>query len=219
MSFANLYSQKMYKYLFEGGNYPFTERYYRYLLINFKEQNNQFNFMDILAEALDAKDVILVDNNYFIFYLNEDSVGIKDIFLSLTVDFGIVARAFSSEKTDSSRIKNFHIIYKYYKEFLEKKPYNFTNVTDLILEVIKTDIKKIKELKPAILNNIYEDSQMEKLILSLFNNNLNVTKAAKDVYMHRNTVINKLEYIKSETGFNIQNFNDALCMYWLITIK
>jgi DNA-binding PucR family transcriptional regulator len=37
--------------------------------------------------------------------------------------------------------------------------------------------------------------------------------------MHRNTVINKLEYIKNATGLNIQNFHDALCMYWLITIK
>ncbi|MDD4076531.1 MAG: helix-turn-helix domain-containing protein [Bacilli bacterium] len=209
----------MYKYLFKNSNYPYTERYYRFLLINFKEQNNQFNFMNILAEALDAKDIIVVDHNYFVFYFNEDEIGIKDIFLSLTVDFGIVARAFNSGKTDSRRVNDFHIIYCYYKEFLEKKPYNFTNVTDLILEVIKKDIKKIKELKPAILNDIYEDSQMEKLILSLFNNNLNVTKTAKDVYMHRNTVINKLEYIKSETGLNIQNFNDALCMYWLITIK
>jgi len=219
MSFANFYSPKMYNYLYNNGDYPYRNRYYRFLLINFKDNSNHIKFMEILTELLNSNDAFVIDNDFFIFYFNDYDIEIKDIFLSLSVDFSIVTRAFKSGKTDSNRPNDFHIVYDYYKKFLKKKPFNFYNVTDMIIEVIKTDITKIKKLKPAILNKVYEDSQIEKLILSLFKNNLNVTKTAKDVYMHRNTVINKLEYIKSETGFNIQNFNDALCMYWLITIK
>ena len=60
---------------------------------------------------------------------------------------------------------------------------------------------------------------MEKLILAMFNNNLNVTQTAKAVYMHRNTIINKLEFIRLETGLNLQNFKAATCLYWLMKIK
>jgi len=53
----------------------------------------------------------------------------------------------------------------------------------------------------------------------MFDNNLNVTKTASEVYMHRNTINNKLDYIKKETGMNIQEFKDAVSMYWLIKFK
>ncbi|MDD3106793.1 MAG: helix-turn-helix domain-containing protein [Bacilli bacterium] len=53
----------------------------------------------------------------------------------------------------------------------------------------------------------------------MFEHDLNVSKAAQSVYMHRNTVINKLEFITSETGLNIQNFKHASCMYWLLNVK
>ena len=89
---------------------------------------------------------------------------------------------------------------------------------ELIKEIIRI-FKKLKEIKPAVLNRISEDTQMEKLILAMFENNLNVKRTAETVFMHRNTVIGKLEYIKQETGLNLQKFTDAACLYWLIKAK
>lgn len=209
----------MKKYLFDNGNYPFPNRYYRFILINFKDGNNHRGFLNTLEEAIDAKDELAVGDDYFLFHFNQEQSGIREMFLSLSVDYGIIARAFISGKIDARRVAAFHTVYEFYREFLTKKSYQFADVKDLLLEVIKGDVKRLKELKRPILNDIADDSQMEKLILSFLHNNLNVTKTAKDVYMHRNTVINKLEHIKTETGLNIQNFHDALCMYWLLTVK
>ena len=50
----------------------------------------------------------------------------------------------------------------------------------------------------------------------MFVNNLNVCKTANYVYMHRNTINNKLAVIKEETGLDIQNFQDAVLLYVLI---
>jgi len=209
----------MKNYLFNNGYYPLNNRYYRFILINFKETNNHHNFLNTLSDALDAKDSFVIDDDYLLFYFDQDQDVIKEMFLSLSIDYGIIAKAFDSGKIDSRRVEDFHGLYDFYRDFLAKKTYAFANVNDLILEVIKTDIKKIKNLRRPVLKDICDNSQIEKLILSFLRNNLNVTKTAKEVYMHRNTVINKLEYIKNATGLNIQNFHDALCMYWLITIK
>lgn len=53
----------------------------------------------------------------------------------------------------------------------------------------------------------------------MYKNDLNVSKTASAVYMHRNTVINKLDVIKKTSGLDIQRFYDAIAMYNLIYIK
>ena len=71
-------------------------------------------------------------------------------------------------------------------------------------------------LKPIILNKIYNDNKLYEIINGMFVNNLNVCKTANYVYMHRNTINNKLAVIKEETGLDIQNFQDAVLLYVLI---
>ncbi|HPT89365.1 MAG TPA: helix-turn-helix domain-containing protein [Bacilli bacterium] len=57
---------------------------------------------------------------------------------------------------------------------------------------------------------------MITIIKSLFENNLNITQSSQVVYMHRNTINNKLDMIKRLTGLNIQNFKEAVAMYLLL---
>ncbi|MDD3123823.1 MAG: helix-turn-helix domain-containing protein, partial [Candidatus Izemoplasmatales bacterium] len=114
---------------------------------------------------------------------------------------------------------SFFTVLSLFEKYIARKNYQYYGVSDLILEIVKEDIKELSKYRSVLLNNISEDPQIEKLILSLFDNNLNITKTAKDVYMHRNTINNKLEYITKETGLNIQEFKDALSMYWLINAK
>lgn len=111
-----------------------------------------------------------------------------------------------------------------YNYFKDKKinPNSFLhciNNVNLVLHLVKSNYNEIKEIRPIILNNINDDIQSEKIIESMLKNNLNVSNTAKDLYMHRNTLNYKLDYIRSETGFNIQKFSDAMAMYWLINTK
>ena len=52
-----------------------------------------------------------------------------------------------------------------------------------------------------------------------FKNDLNVSKTAKDLYINRNSLLNKFEIIYKETGFNLQKFNHACAIYLLILYK
>ena len=60
---------------------------------------------------------------------------------------------------------------------------------------------------------------LHRIAYLMYKNDLNVSKTATSVYMHRNTVNNKLEVIKKTSGMDVQKFYDAIAMYTLMYIK
>ena len=48
---------------------------------------------------------------------------------------------------------------------------------------------------------------------------LNLSKAAKEMYIHRNTMIYKLDKLKELSGFDLRSFTDAYILYSLIKNK
>lgn len=54
------------------------------------------------------------------------------------------------------------------------------------------------------------DNEMVNTIEIFFKNDLNISDSAKSLYVHRNTLIYRLDKIKRETGFNIKDFNEAM---------
>ena len=98
---------------------------------------------------------------------------------------------------------------------------------------IKPEIYSIKEmyLEKAIYNlskNYSQELMVEyKDVFKRFNHeliqtleeilkcDLSLTKAAKNLYIHRNTLMYRIEKIKKETGFDIRNFKEATFLYIL----
>lgn len=56
------------------------------------------------------------------------------------------------------------------------------------------------------------DKNDEKTLETFFENNLNIQQAAKAAYIHRNTLIYRLQKIKEKTGYDPKNFHDALTL-------
>lgn len=212
-------SKQMYQYIFANQPYPFKNEYFYFLVLNFDNDDNLIKILEFLEELLIEVVFLQYNNEILVFYFEEMDVEIKDIIQSISDDFSTKLKVFGSGKVSATSADNFKTLYKYYQKFLLSKPYNYASVADLILEIIKNDIKALENIKPIVLNKVHDDSQMERLIWAMFENNLNVTKTATAVYMHRNTIINKLEYLKRETGLNLQNFMDAIGLYWLMRIK
>lgn len=215
----NSRAEKMQQYLFNNQPYPFKEPDYAFFLIRLEDEQSESTVFSFLEELIPEAIPLKIDSDYALFYFTDIDSDFKDMFLSVSDDFAINLKVYASGRISASRPENFHTLYHNVKKLLLNKPFRFASNADLISEVLRTDVRKMKELKVAVLNRINDDSQMEKLILAMFNNNLNVTQTAKDVYMHRNTIINKLEYIRRETGLNLQNFKDATCLYWLFKMK
>ena len=56
-------------------------------------------------------------------------------------------------------------------------------------------------------------SELEQTALVFFDNNLNITETANELFIHRNTLIYRLNKLESITGYDIRKFNDAINYY------
>lgn len=72
------------------------------------------------------------------------------------------------------------------------------------------------QIKKLMLRRFYNDPVMMETIDAYLSCDLNMVNAAKKLYVHRNTLIQRLDKLYQTTGFDIRNFNDALLMYHLI---
>ena len=54
------------------------------------------------------------------------------------------------------------------------------------------------------------DNEMRNTIKALFNNQLNLADTAKELYIHRNTLIYRIDKFQRITGLDLRNFDDAI---------
>ena len=74
----------------------------------------------------------------------------------------------------------------------------------------------IKLVDKYIIGPILKNATDKDIILTYFKNDLNVSKTAKDLYINRNSLLNKFESIYKLTGLNLQKFIHACAMYLFV---
>lgn len=93
---------------------------------------------------------------------------------------------------------------------------------DILPEVMTSAIPKekresIKAEALRFVNGI--DSETAELAHAFFKNNLNISETARCCYLHRNTLIYRLDKISRETGFDLRNFDEAVAFRLLTAIN
>ena len=84
-----------------------------------------------------------------------------------------------------------------------------------VLKILETNmnketIEKFDELfEKKGIKEFLNDEELKISIKSLFDNNLNLSVASKKNFMHRNTLVYRVEKVKKMTGFDAKSFEDA----------
>ena len=60
------------------------------------------------------------------------------------------------------------------------------------------------------IQEILEDEEMLNTAEAFLQNNLNVSETSRQMYMHRNTLLYRLDKIEKSTGLNVRQFADAV---------
>lgn len=79
----------------------------------------------------------------------------------------------------------------------------------------------IHQIPPSLcemfLKEVFENGPEEKFeeeelttVYTFFDNNLNISETARQLYVHRNTLVYRLEKIQKKTGLDVRVFDDAL---------
>ena len=109
-------------------------------------------------------------------------------------------------------LDNYNIISKYFSETDLKS--NLYMEHDLLMELVLDG--KREDLDRIALGSFYQNPSMIDTIKSFLENDMNTSKTANAIYMHRNTLINKLDRFVLQTGYDIKKFTDAFIIYHLI---
>lgn len=100
---------------------------------------------------------------------------------------------------------------------------NVHTYKEFILVKMLEDIPKFKltEYLDILLDpeakTIFQDDDMVNTAEEFFNNNLNVSETSRNLFMHRNTLMYRLDKIDRATGLNLRKFPDAIT-FRIITI-
>ncbi|MBO7149420.1 MAG: helix-turn-helix domain-containing protein [Clostridia bacterium] len=75
----------------------------------------------------------------------------------------------------------------------------------------------LETLMDSTAKEIFDDQEMIITAEEFLENSLNVSETSRKLYLHRNTLIYRLDKIEKATGLNIRKFSDAIT-FRLITI-
>ena len=214
-----LQNTPMIQYLFQEGASPFSQPYYFLSFSTTKISTTELqSFIEFLRMIITHLEILETANTLIVFH-SDDTFHFEPMMDTLKEDFGLPLKVFESGPLNPSRPEDFITLWDAYTQFGLSNPRPYTNSIDLVYDIMSRDGAYLKQLRPIILQGIEDDPQMEVLIQSLFRNNLNITQTAEEVYMHRNTVMNKLNTIERRTGLHLQSFHNAVAIYLLMRAK
>lgn len=88
----------------------------------------------------------------------------------------------------------------------------FSSLCKTIVSVLNPDEQALiseKFLSPEIVS-VMKDKELIECINAFFKNNLNISETSRNAFLHRNTLLYRIDKIHKITGLNIRNFEDAM---------
>jgi len=79
--------------------------------------------------------------------------------------------------------------------------------------------KHLSEVETDEIKKILTDPDDRRTVEVFLHNNLNINAASKELFMHRNTLIYRLEKIRNSTGLDLRRFCDAFVFHVLMFKK
>jgi sugar diacid utilization regulator len=189
---------------------------YRYVIIEGKKSiEDQLNLMtSIFNEFMTITDVKCLDKQIIFVYEQETDVSFLDVILNIMADTYHDLRIYVSHHFD--HIEDMHKHQKFITAKLLDIPFNkYTYLDDKV--VLKANLGALNdELKHFILKKYEHDLMMHETIKVYLESDQNMVIAAKKLYVHRNTLIQRIEKFHQVTGFDLKNFIDAFLIYHFI---
>lgn len=165
-----------------------------------------------LKDFLENPLFFICKDSVLVIFTNKERVDFKTIVDTISEDLGESIKLFEGFLITSERKKTFIPLLEIISECHFEPGYS--KVSNLI-SFYRNKSKQLLIIKEALLVDLLKDNDFKSIVKGMFKNDLNVSKTAFDIYMHRNTLNNKLDYIESVTTLSLRRFNDAIAIYEL----
>ncbi|MFU0781777.1 MAG: Sugar diacid utilization regulator CdaR [Thermoanaerobacterium thermosaccharolyticum] len=212
--------------------YKFEEKdLYRVIIIESHDAiDDAFKIVGHIFEKNRYQTVILGSNRFAVLLIETAATDIdkatktlKDTIESevyIKVDIGVSNKAYNFTEI-SNGYREANVALKLGKKIdnNEKGIYFYRNyaLAELLLELPEDVIKRFLEALTDGELDYFNDDELVSTLNSFFRNSLNLSETSRDLYIHRNTLVYRLDKIHKLTGFDPKQFNDAVMLKVIMT--
>lgn len=96
--------------------------------------------------------------------------------------------------------------------------YDQMMIYHLVNEISETSRERYFDDYGTVFKELVHDEELIQTAIRFFENDLNITETSRQLYVHRNTLIYRLNKIEKLTGLDLRSFDDAIQFYMLMLI-
>lgn len=209
--------KKVSDFLLNKASNPFLKK--TKIIIFESLEEDQKIIKNILTELFNNIAFYSYKDVWAVFISDKIDYDINSLFITLSADIGydilVHDGIYINNSTNSSDIIDYLDIY-----CSANKERKYCDLGDLALMVKPEDYFKLLEIiSRSNFKYIYKDVMTIDIINALIKNNLNVLQTSKVLYIHRNSVLNKIDLIYKETGLNLQKFTNAYLVKQIMEMR
>ncbi|MDM8533271.1 helix-turn-helix domain-containing protein [Clostridiaceae bacterium HSG29] len=208
------------------------------------EDRNYYRLIIAKVENSEIKNAKYIIDNIFIFdkniILDSESIAIitskpdveienlcNMLFIEFSTDISKNIKLLVGSKVDelydiNSSLKDIYNILKLIEKFNIVKDIYFYE--DFLIPLLIGSTRKDLLIQLNDENNkkydkIFKNKDLIYTAKNFFKNNLNITETSEKIFVHRNTLIYRINKIKEISGFDLKLFEDAMRFYIILLIK
>ena len=189
----------------------------KYLIITGKNKikEDAQNIIDLLSKMVYVFDYELDDFNLLMYFNEYEDFDFRDVIININQDFYNDYRGYISREIDEiAKGQNKKIL-----EGLNQLPFDdkhlYLDDKEILKYIVSNNLVN-DEIRIKVLGKYYNNFEMLNTIKVYLDNNQNTSLAAKKLYVHRNTLISRIERFNEETGLDVRTFVDGYLIYHLI---
>ena len=170
----------------------------------------------IFVKFLEGQDAEYQSPTEFAEYLCQSLL--EELGLSVKIGVGTVARHLSDAQSSYQQARDALKMSEVFNSKGAVHSYREYALMKIIEDIPRGKLKEYLDiLSSEDSAAVFEDEDMLNTAEEFLENSLNVSETSRNLFMHRNTLMYRLEKIEKATGLNIKNFSDAVT-FRLITI-
>lgn len=207
--------EKIYKYIFDNGSYPFQNKKYNFMLYKTNAEHELIN--ELLKGIFNQVEIVKYHDYELVFYQNKSEMNIEELFRTISFDFG--KTVYVHQGFNLSVLALGEDLLKYINAFFNTKETcekEFSDACNLLYESYSSNYDDVVTFMKKNFEDVLTNESSLEVINAFFVNDLNISKTAGALYMHRNTLNGKLDTISRQLGLNIQNFKHASAILLLL---
>lgn len=188
-----------------------------FIFVYFKSTNevDKILFIDTLSSFLQTQEGFFIDENSGVFLIKEydEIIASNLIEINETISFDFSTKIQFLITHRQTIDKNFDQIIKKQNELFTKTN-NIETIMYLSDLIIEQNLPKISNpLFTNIYDYIKEDADVSKMIIKLWESNANISQTSNELYVHRNTLIYRINKFQTDTNLDLKKPQDLLIAY------